>query len=320
MKILEYSPELAAQWDNFVGESNNGTIFHTQKFLSYHPEGRFENHHLIFVDRGRWIGVLPGAAKMRDGKRIYVSHPGASFGGIAANTKAGMSASNGMVECWIEWAKERGFEGVEFTRVPLIYHKFPEEHVDFFLICKGASFVKRELTAVLRLCATPEENFALFRPEARTATRKANKAGVIVTTDGNIPDFYSVLEANLFARHNVKPTHTLEELLDLKGRFPDKIHQFNALLDGELLAGVTLWEANERTAIAFYISHSEGHQEFRPLNLVFWELFQWLIARGFSWIDFGTFTLEMEPNFGLARFKESFGAKGIFRDTLRLLF
>ena len=75
MKAIEYTPELAARWDDFVSKANNGTIFHTQRFLSYHPDDRFEHHHLIFDDRGKWAGVLPGAVAFRDGKRIYASHP-----------------------------------------------------------------------------------------------------------------------------------------------------------------------------------------------------------------------------------------------------
>jgi hypothetical protein len=34
--------------------------------------------------------------------------------------------------------------------------------------------------------------------------------------------------------------------------------------------------------------------------------------------DFGTFTVDEEPNMGLGRFKENFGASGIFRDTVEL--
>jgi hypothetical protein len=36
---------------------------------------------------------------------------------------------------------------------------------------------------------------------------------------------------------------------------------------------------------------------------------------GFSFLDFGIFTVNMEPNWGLGRFKENFGSRGIFRDT-----
>jgi len=234
--------------------------------------------------------------------------------------KAGVKVAHRMVEVWVKWARKNGFDGVEFTRVPVVYHRFPEEHIDFALMRLGGRIIRRELTAVLRLAATPKQNFENFRPEARTATRKAEKAGIVVDNDADIPAFYDILKANLSARHNVKPTHTLEELLDLKKRFPDKIHQFNALLDGEPVAGATIWEVNPQAVIAFYISHKESAQEYRPLNLLFVEAFRWAIERGFLWFDFGTYTLDMEPNFGLAHFKEGFGARGIFRDTLRLVF
>ena len=36
--------------------------------------------------------------------------------------------------------------------------------------------------------------------------------------------------------------------------------------------------------------------------------------------DFGIFTVNGEPNMGLGRFKENFGASGIFRDTIELKF
>ena len=42
----------------------------------------------------------------------------------------------------------------------------------------------------------------------------------------------------------------------------------------------------------------------------------WARRRSFQYLDFGTSTLNMEPNWGLIKFKENFGALGFFRDTL----
>lgn len=38
-------------WDNFVLNSNNGTMFHSRKFLSYHPEGRFKDTSLVIIKK-----------------------------------------------------------------------------------------------------------------------------------------------------------------------------------------------------------------------------------------------------------------------------
>ena len=35
------------EWDSFVEESNNGTIFHKTKFLSYHLNNSFDQYHLL---------------------------------------------------------------------------------------------------------------------------------------------------------------------------------------------------------------------------------------------------------------------------------
>ena len=46
VEIIKYRTENMEMWDNFVKESRNGTIFHTQKFINYHPKDRFEDYYL----------------------------------------------------------------------------------------------------------------------------------------------------------------------------------------------------------------------------------------------------------------------------------
>ena len=70
--------------------------------------------------------------------------------------------------------------------------------------------------------------------------------------------------------------------------------------------------------LAFYISHDELYNQYRPLNILFYEVFSWAIESKYKVYDFGIFTVNEEPNMGLGRFKENFGASGIFRDTIEL--
>ena len=121
-------------------------------------------------------------------------------------------------------------------------------------------------------------------------------------------------------RHDVKPTHSLDELLHLKELFPDKINLFGAYIEGEMVAGVINFIATENVVLAFYISHNEDFQEVRPINLLFYKIFEWAIQKKYSVFDFGIFTVNEEPNMGLAKFKENFGSSGIFRDTLAFHF
>ena len=75
---------------------------------------------------------------------------------------------------------------------------------------------------------------------------------------------------------------------------------------------------NDNVILAFYISHNKEYSDYRSLNLLFATVFDWAIKSKFKIYDFGIFTVNGEPNMGLGRFKENFGASGIFRDTVEL--
>ena len=82
-----------------------------------------------------------------------------------------------------------------------------------------------------------------------------------------------------------------------------------------MTAGVTAFLCNDRVVLAFYISHDEAFQEYRPVNHLFYEIIRWSIEKGYRFLDYGIFTVNEEPNWGLGKFKESFGARGILRET-----
>jgi lipid II:glycine glycyltransferase (peptidoglycan interpeptide bridge formation enzyme) len=84
-----------------------------------------------------------------------------------------------------------------------------------------------------------------------------------------------------------------------------------------MAAGVVMFICNPRVVLAFYISHDEDYQEFRGVNCLFHHIVDWGIREKYGFLDFGIFTVNEDPNWGLARFKESFGAQGVFRDSLR---
>jgi len=320
MKIKEYTPEYRAEWNDFVLKSNNGTVFAHQSFFDYHPPERFIHKHLMFYYCGKLVALFPAAEAERTGGNFLVSHPGASFGGLILKSRTGTQEAILAVKSLIDYAKTGGYEGLEMTCPPWIYYRFPENYVDFAMFLAGAIHRKRELTAIVPLMNKLDENLAFYKPTARTSMRKAIKAGVEIMMSDNYKAFYEILEQSLNMRHGVAPTHTIEELHRLEKLMPDKVTLFGAYYKGKMVAGTLLFKCNPRTILAFYISQDYEHQKLRPLNLLFTEVFRWGIKGRFKWLDFGTYTLDNVPNLGLARFKESLGAKGIFRDTLSLPF
>ncbi len=311
-----FHPTDAQVWDDFVAESNNGTMFHTRRFLSYHAQDRFEDSSLLFKKRGKLVSLLPAAVLESEGRRVLVSHPGSSMAGPVFKKTLSLKDSFFIVECLLAHARAESIDEIRLTLPPLIYHARPGNYFDFALMECGFSYLKREVSSVIPLDFVEDDTLLIFSPEARRAARKARKIGVVVTESDDFAGFYDILQKNLKMRHNVQPTHTLEELLNLRALFPDTIKLFTACKDGEMVAGVVMFECNERVGLAFYISHRESAQEVRGVNILFQEVIQWAIRKGLNYLDFGVFTVNMKPNWGLARFKESFGALGVFRDTL----
>ena len=310
----------SSAWDNFVSSANNGTLFHTRRFLNYHHEGRFNDHSLEFYKKGKLVGVFPAALIESGDQRQLVSHPGASVGSFVVPEDLAFADALEMVEQLVDYSKRENLDGIKLTQPPTIYSKRLSHYIDFALQKNGFLYSKREISSILFLEKSIDENLSKFKSTHRTAARKAEKSGVVVKETDDFASFYEILKKNLSIRHDVKPTHSLDELLHLKELFPDKINLFGAYIEGEMVAGVVNFIATENVVLAFYISHDKDYQEARPINLLFYKIFEWAIQKKNGVFDFGIFTVNEEPNLGLARFKENFGASGQYRDTLEIQF
>jgi hypothetical protein len=310
----------SSAWDNFVSSANNGTLFHTRRFLNYHHEGRFNDHSLEFYKKGKLVGVFPAALIESGDQRQLVSHPGASVGSFVVPEDLAFADALEMVEQLVDYSKRENLDGIKLTQTPTIYSKRLSHYIDFALQKNGFLYSKREISSILFLEKSIDENLSKFKSTHRTAVRKAEKSGVVVKETDDFASFYEILKKNLSIRHDVKPTHSLDELLHLKELFPDKINLFGAYIEEKMVAGVINFIATENVVLAFYISHNEDFQEVRPINLLFYKIFEWAIQKKYNVFDFGIFTVNEEPNMGLARFKENFGASGQFRDTMEIQF
>ncbi|MFH0922227.1 MAG: GNAT family N-acetyltransferase [Fibrobacterota bacterium] len=319
-EIIPYSKKHLELWESIVENSNNGTLYHTQKFLGYHPEGRFENfHHLISLN-GKISCVIPGCITQSEAGKTFVSYAGTSFGGFVVPEDFGLSDTDAVVCTFLDYLKEHKFKRVEITLPPLFFGRRQNHHMDFILSREGFGFKKREITSVITLNYPDGDVLSTFDAACRRAIKKAVTAGVTVRNDDSdeaYRTYYHILEKNLGLRHNVKPVHTVEEMLDIKRRFPDRVFLFGAYFKGKMIAGIWLLKANRDASVAFYISHRMDYQEVRPTNLLYYETLRTVLGWNQKYYDLGLFTVNMAPNYGLGRFKESFAAQGIFRDYFR---
>ena len=318
--IKKHSKKNKILWDGFVQNANNGTIFHLRRFLSYHPEGRFNDHSIEFYKNNTLFSVFPAAESKIEGKKLLVSHPGSTVGSFVVTESISINDSFELIKLLIDYAKKNKFEGIRLTIPPIFYQNRSSNYIDYALLRNGFQYLKREITSSLFIENDAKENLNKFKPSHARAVRKAKENGVEIKISHDVKSFYSILKENLKIRHGVRPTHTIQEINDLIDLFPDSINIFGAFYKEEMIGGVLNFIIRDNVALAFYISHKEKFQELRPLNLLFYSIFEWCIKEKIKVYDFGIFTLNGEPNMGLGRFKENFGASGIFRDTFQIIF
>lgn len=315
MEVVQYEKKHHDSWEEFVNSSSNGTIFHSRKFLSYHSPDKFTDNSLLFFDEGRLTAVFPAADIKRDGLKVLWSHMGASYGGLVHGENLSIKQSFDLTQSLIDYALREKFEKIVSTSVPVVYQKRYNQYLDFAFVKNGFQYQKREVTSVITLDVDEDNVMKLIKPESRTSVRKAEKLGVVIKKSNDFDEYYRILESNLAMRHGVQPAHSLEELYRLKELYPQKIQLFGAYLKNKMIAGVVNFYCNDKVVLVFYISHNQEYQQYRAVNLLFYTIMKDAISRGLGFLDFGLFTVNMDPNWGLGKFKESFGARGILRDT-----
>jgi hypothetical protein len=318
MDVISYEKKYLDEWEDFVRSSNNGTIFHTRKFLSYHPAERFKDNSLIFKSKNKITALLTAANVRKDDLKTLISHQGASYGGFVYKDNLSLRLAFDLTEALLDYSSSEGFQRIVITHSPFVYQKRYNNYIDFAFMRNGFNYLKREVSSIVSLDVGEDDVLSLFKSEARTAVRKSEKMGVVIRESNDFEDYYKILKNNLAMRHNVKPAHTLDEILKLKKLFPDEIRLVGAYVKNKLIAGVINFYCNQKVVLVFYISHDQQYQQYRAVNFLFYTIIKDAVKWGFSYLDFGLFTVNMEPNWGLGKFKENFGARGILRDTFYL--
>jgi hypothetical protein len=317
LDVKRYSKELEKEWEEFVRSSVNGTFMQERKFLGYHPSDRFLDHSLIFMEDKRIIAVLPAAVVQQEDKRILISHPGASHGGLIIRSSLSTKKCLELVNALIEYCARAGFDYIRLKPVPKVYHKELSEQLDFALRFSGFRLEYTELATVLEL-KKGEDPFVkgAMSDTAFRNYQKALKSGLSVVEDANINDFWPILENKLKHNHNAKPAHTLDEIKHLKTLYPDRIKLFAAYEGAAPAVGVLAFLLNERVINCFYIAHQDSFQHKRPLNLVFGHMMEWGLKNSFLYLDWGISTEKKGSlvNTGLFHFKEGYGGHGVLRE------
>ena len=317
--VVNYETSYREVWQKFISASDNGTLFHDLDFLDYHPEDRFEFHHLLFYRKNKLVALLPGAIRLDHAGRTLVSTSGASIGGFILPERVSIKETCQIVEVFNEYLTREGFSAAELRLGPLVYGKTLKQHQEYALMASGYSLVNRYLCHFIHLDGIRGEPMqSLFNRRRRSYVRASQRKGVTVQEVGkdSIDEVYFLVEKTHCERHNTSATHSKNELLDLKQRFPTGIRFFLAEYECKPIGTVVLFQLSEHVANAFYICEDYDFVDLGAPGAIFDHIINRLEEEGVSWLELGPSTFDdMSINEGVAFFKESIGGQGLCRDV-----
>jgi hypothetical protein len=288
--VVPFESKHREEWRTFVTASDNGTLFHDLDFLDYHPKGRFEEHHLLFYDRGELVAVLPAAiVPGSDGARRLASPYGASIGGFVLPQHQQAELTIAICHRLQQHARDLGVAGVDLRIGPSYYNRSAGDSLGFALPAAGFTLAQRWICPVIRLPQRIEEVINVIpSSKRRSSVRTALAKGLLVRPAGieRLTEFYSMLEADR-SKHQARPTHTEGELRWLLEKLPDRIRLFICTLDDRMVGGTVMFDLNDRVSYWFYPCHDERFTSYRPPSVVLYRMLEEYTRRRFLYVDLG---------------------------------
>jgi len=317
MEIIQYTDEWKEKWDSFIRESNNGTIFHLQKFFEYHPKNRFLFNHLIFLKKGNIVAVLPGTLK----NNVYESPVGASYGSVVTKDVKFAEAME-IISTLLDYGRKRGISEFTLTAAPMVYERHPNQNLDFAMLWQGFNYSLHYISSAIKL-EKEEDIIQRFCPTTRRNVRNSlSNPDVRVEINERYDEFYPILIENK-ARHNVKPTHSLDELILLSKLLPENLRLFMIYYKDIPIGGSSMFFVNDSCALCFYNMLRYEYQYLKPIQRIMYEVMKYSTEKGYKYVDIGVSQdtkaeNPMTPSMSLIEFKEKFDAKTIMRNTLSI--
>ncbi len=298
--VVTYTDQHKTVWDTFCKEAKNATFLFERDFMDYHQD-RFEDHSLMIYKKNMLVAVMPAN---RVGTAIH-THQGLTYGGILLSAKVKLLDCIEIFKELLMFLNNDGFTTLYIKQIPRFYTRLPSEELEYLFFLLNAKCSRVDTASVIDY-----SNKLPIQSNRNEGVKKAQRHELSIKEDDNFKDFWDrILLPNLEKRHQATPTHTLEEIILLKKRFPEQIRQFNVYKEGNIVGGATLFETHT-TAHVQYISADTNKQELGTLDF----LFDYLITERFTdkkYFDFGI-SNEFDGtklNKGLSYWKESFGAR-----------
>lgn len=292
-------------WNDFISRAKNATFLFHRDFMEYHKD-RFDDYSMMVFCDDKLISIIP-ANRVED--KVY-SHQGLTYGGFVLDEKIRLGEVIQIAKTVVKFLFDHKISKFQLKLIPSIYNDYFSEEIEYCMFLTQSKLIRRDCLSVIDL--TKE---FIFSKERKACVRKGKKNGLVVKEENEFNLFWNkILIPNLSKKHQAKPVHSLEEIVALKNKFPEKIRQFNVYHNDEIVAGTTIF-ITDKVAHPQYLSGNERKNELGSLDF----LYNHLITEVFHQKDYFDFGPSHENNGksinqGILFWKESFGAKTTVQD------
>ncbi len=320
IEILDLETLDHDEWNTFVMEAINGTVFNTIEWIKVWESSFTDVTPLFIVLREKSIqAAIPLIEIRKSGFTNYYSMPYGDYGGILLSQKLKIknqkySQVKALFYQLSQLAKGR------WGRIVLTDFYNTAEELESF----GAKKIKTT-THILTLSDDYQEMWGKLIPAKRQLVRQAERKGVEIVKvkdEQEVVECYNMLEQTAVRHGKRKPRFKLNFYLNLFNEMGKYLHCTIATVEKEKLATsicfaykdtLTYWDGG-----AYYITSNIKNQisnikpedhiinalQYRPNDALIWDGIKWATEKGYKYFNLGGSPLE-----GLARFKEGWGAE-----------
>lgn len=311
MQVRQYEKKDKQQWDEFIGQSKNGTFLFYRDYMDYHAD-RFTDNSLVITDeKNRICALLPANRK----DNILISHGGLTYGSFITTDKITTPVLVDVFNASINYLKQEGFIKLVYKTIPYIYHKNPADEDRYPLFLYKAHLYRRDVTSVVfKTSRVP------YQERRHRSIKKAQSSSITIKECSDYKEYWKILEWNLKTIYNLNPVHKVDEIQMLAGKFPKNIRLFCSYDKDKMLGGLVIYES-DTVAHNQYSANSEEGKKIGAVDIIFDHLLN-TVYKDKPFFDFGI-SNEQEGNYlnrGLIEYKESFGARAVTHDFYELNF
>lgn len=301
MQLVDYTAQMAKQWNELVAAAKNGHFMFNRSYMDYHAD-RFTDASVVVLDEvGNPMALLP--ANVRDG--VLYSHQGLSFGGLVMSHKIKASEVLSIFDELAGFLKAKGITKVMYKPVPVIYHRQPAQEDLYVMFRLNAKLYRVDLSTTIDLNSPGK-----FSNGKRTGLNRAEREGVEVHESSDFARFFEIAQHRMQEKYATSPVHTEAEMTRLHKDFPGNIRLFGGYVNGIMEAGCVVY-VSDKVCHAQYIASTNIGRETRAVDAVIGTLVQQTF-KDKTFFDFGNSNEEQGRvlNSNLCAQKEEFGGRG----------